>query len=232
MGATSSPAPAPAHQSKAISSRIPRLGLGQRWHGHPTACVNYRPFPTRRRWPANATCLRGASRAHGRTERVYPTFSTCVGVSHRRALRGRNVTGHRAATIDCPPRIRLTSPLRCIGLFAACVGQSAGQMLPISPARHANMRLCHRYIGQAVVGGRREVHQGWRYVSSSLPPKEFDWRANQHARQAKLMEQSVNAGKLVGIGDVFTVLRQQVLYAGQGSGGYVECIDSRGSWHH
>ena len=65
-----------------------------------------------------------------------------------------------------------------------------------------------------------------------ITPKEFERRANQHARKTQSVEQSVDARKLVGVRYVFAVLRQQVFYARQGCRGYVELINPRGCWHH
>jgi hypothetical protein len=58
--------------------------------------------------------------------------------------------------------------------------------------------------------------------------KKLDGRADQHARQAKLIEHSVNAEEFVSIGDVLAILGQPILYASQGSDGDMERIDSCG----
>jgi len=50
--------------------------------------------------------------------------------------------------------------------------------------------------------------------------------------RAEFIEQPVDARKLSGVRDVFTVERQQILYARQGRRGYVQRVDSCGGWYH
>jgi hypothetical protein len=82
-----------------------------------------------------------------------------------------NVTDHGAATIDFPLPKRPTSPLPCIGLFAARSGRLDDRMLRASLARHASKRQCRRCIQQESADGQRGVHRVSCYVSSSFPPR-------------------------------------------------------------
>ena len=82
-----------------------------------------------------------------------------------------DVTDHRAATLGSPQVIRLTSPLRCIGLSSARVVRSDGLTLQVEPERHVSRLQYHRCIEQGSAAGQHEVRRGFGYVSSSFPPR-------------------------------------------------------------
>ncbi len=69
------------------------------------------------------------------------------------------------------------------------------------------------------------------FVIIIVSAKEFSRRTNQQLAKTAFIEQSVNAGKLVSVGDMLAVERQQVLDPRYGSSGNVKRIRGRFLWH-
>ena len=129
-------------------------------------CVGLQARRSRSR--TSARLVRAASRRGNRT--AVRGIATSTTARPGPAL-PPNVTEHRAATIDSALPIRPTSPLQCIGLFAAHSERSVGRMLPIFSAHRASRRRYCRRSPRGSADGRREVHQGSGYGSSSSPPR-------------------------------------------------------------